>query len=80
LDQCEQWHANYWDCDCKSCDKDGNSGNGHDSCVLLKGLSEAKKMTLFSYPVMVYLDSCLLPLSLYSSHYIFCIIYIVGGY
>jgi hypothetical protein len=18
LDQCEQWHANYWDCDCKS--------------------------------------------------------------
>jgi len=80
LDQCEQWHANYWDCDCKSCDKDGNSGNGHDSCVLLKGLSEAKKLTLFSYPVMVYLDFCLLPLSLYSSHYIFCIIYIVGGY
>ena len=79
FDECKQWHANYWDCDCKSCDKDGNSGNGHDSCVLLKGLSEAKKLTLFSYPVMVYLDSSLLPL-LYSSHYISYIIYIVVDY
>lgn len=48
LDQCEQWHANYWDCDCKSCDNHENS----DCCVLLKGLSEAKKLALLSYPVM----------------------------
>ncbi|XP_034589846.1 putative F-box protein At1g49610 isoform X2 [Setaria viridis] len=52
LDQCGQWHANYWDCDCKSCDHHDNSVDGHDCCVLLKGLSEAKKLALFSCPVM----------------------------
>ncbi|CAL5021869.1 unnamed protein product [Urochloa decumbens] len=50
LDQCKQWHTNYWDCDCKSCDNRCNSGDGHGYYVLLKGLSEAKKLALFSYP------------------------------
>ncbi|PUZ75779.1 hypothetical protein GQ55_1G234200 [Panicum hallii var. hallii] len=52
LDQCEQWHANFGIVIASLCDKHDNSANGHDSCVLLKGLSEAKKLTFFSYPVM----------------------------
>ncbi|KAL6658196.1 hypothetical protein ACP70R_003782 [Stipagrostis hirtigluma subsp. patula] len=42
-DYCKLWYANYWDCDCKTCDDSNN-------CVLLKGLTEARSLTLFSKP------------------------------
>ncbi|KAL6846749.1 hypothetical protein ACP4OV_024197 [Aristida adscensionis] len=43
-DQCDKWNANYWDCDCQSCElPDAINGS-----VLLKGLSDAKDLTLIS--------------------------------
>lgn len=58
-DHCKLWSAycegEYCDCEfCDSSDSDNINGDSNN-CLLLKGLSEAKKLTLISEPAMVYL-------------------------
>ncbi|TVU25923.1 hypothetical protein EJB05_28444, partial [Eragrostis curvula] len=48
IDRCQLWDANYWECNCKSCDTHG----GGTSCVLLNGLSEATSLMLISETTM----------------------------
>ncbi|TVU26424.1 hypothetical protein EJB05_28995, partial [Eragrostis curvula] len=50
-DHCMLWNANYWDCNCESCDNYGNTRGDSKSCVLLEGLSKAKSLRLISEPV-----------------------------
>ncbi|CAO2148189.1 unnamed protein product [Urochloa humidicola] len=40
--------ANYETCDCESCHSSDNMADGRSNCVILKGLSEAKNLTLIS--------------------------------
>ncbi|TVU16831.1 hypothetical protein EJB05_36986, partial [Eragrostis curvula] len=51
-DFCKLWKTNYWDCNCESCDLYGDTLGGSSSCVILKGLSEAKSLLLISQPGM----------------------------
>ncbi|CAM0146244.1 unnamed protein product [Urochloa decumbens] len=44
--------ASYESCDCESCENSDNMADGRSNCVLLKGMSEAKNLTLISEPKM----------------------------
>ncbi|TVU38610.1 hypothetical protein EJB05_11994, partial [Eragrostis curvula] len=51
-DQCMKLDDANRDCDCESCESSDITGDGGQNCVLLKGLSEAKNLTLISHPIM----------------------------
>lgn len=59
-DYCTLWWGEY--CDCDFCNSSDNISGGSNNCVLLKGLSEAKNLTLVSELPMVYIINHLLHL------------------
>ncbi|KAL6660816.1 hypothetical protein ACP70R_001851 [Stipagrostis hirtigluma subsp. patula] len=51
-DRCNKLSDAFQDCDCQSCQSSDNTGDECDNCVLLNGLSAAKRLVLISKPEM----------------------------